>query len=88
MIKRDLEITNELGIHARVASRIVREAKRFECSVTARKGGDAHDLKNVSGVITVNAKKGAILAVEFDGRDEQEASEAFAALFANKFGER
>ena len=88
MITKELEVQNELGIHARVASRIVREAKRFLCSVTARKGTESYNFKNVTGVISINAKKGAVITVEFDGPDEKEASEAFEALFANKFGER
>ena len=88
MITRELEVQNELGIHARVASRIVREARHFESSIVVRKEGETYNFKNITGVITVNAQKGAVLTVEFDGADEQEASDAFAALFANKFGER
>lgn len=88
MIVKELEIRNELGIHARVASRIVREVRRFESNVTVREGGEAYNFRNITGVITVHAKKGKILTIEFDGPDEQEASEAIAALFADKFGER
>ena len=88
MVTKELAVQNELGIHARVASRIVREARRFQCSVTARKGKEVFDFKNVTGVITVNAQKGTVLTLEFDGVDEQGASEAMVALFTNKFGER
>lgn len=88
MLKRNLEVQNELGIHARVASRITREARRFESSVVVRKGDGVYDFKNVTGVIMVNARRGSILAFEFDGPDEDAAAEAFAALFAGKFGER
>lgn len=88
MISKDLTVLNELGIHARVASRIVREARRFECSVVAQKEGKTFDFKNITGVITVNAKRDAVVHMEFDGADEQAACEAFTILFANKFGER
>lgn len=88
IVTRELEVANELGIHARVAVRIVREAMRFKSGITARKGGGAYNFKNVTGVITVNAKKGELITLEFDGEDELEASEAFQALFANKFGEK
>lgn len=88
MIIRELEVVNELGLHARVASRIVRETKKFNCSVIVRKGEEVFDLKSVIGVIMVNAKKGDVLSVEFVGEDEEEASQAVSGLFAQKFGER
>lgn len=88
MIVRELKVENELGLHARVASRIVREAKQFQSSVIVRKGGEVYDLKNVMGVIMVNAKKGDVLNVEFSGEDEEQASQAISGLFEQKFGER
>lgn len=88
MITRELEVENELGLHARVASRIVREAKKFSSSVIIRKGGETFDLKNVMGVIMINAKKGDFLTAEFSGEDEEQASQAISGLFAQKFGER
>ena len=88
MLTRQMEVLNELGLHARVASRIVREARRFESSVCVQKQGKSYDLKNVTGVITVNAKRGDVLTVAFDGADEQGAAEAMETLFNNKFGEK
>lgn len=88
MVSRKLEVRNELGLHARVASRIVRETRKFQSSVIVQKQGKSYDLKNVTGVITVNAKKGDLLTVEFDGGDEEAAAESVEALFYNKFGEK
>lgn len=88
MLTKNLEVVNELGLHARVASRIVREARKFDSSVIVKKDGRDFDLKNVTGVITVNAKMGDVLAVEFEGSDEDAAAEAIEILFRNKFGEK
>ena len=88
MITKQLEVKNELGFHARVASRIVRELNKFESGVIVKKEGRDYDLKNVTGVITVNAKRGDLLTVEFNGSDEEAASTAAEALFLNKFGEK
>ena len=88
MQKISLKVENELGLHARVAGRIVREMKKFESSVLVQKNGASFDLKNVTGVITVNAKHGDILDLEISGADEVVAAEAIEKLFANKFGER
>jgi phosphocarrier protein len=88
MIIKQLKIQNELGFHARVASRIVRETKQFNSSITVKKEGKDFNLKNVTGVITVNAKNGDILSVVFDGDDEADAAEAIETLFLKKFGEK
>jgi len=88
MVIKQLELLNELGLHARVASRIVRETRKFNCSVVSKKDSKVYDLKNVTGVITINAKRGDILTIEFDGEDEDTAAAAVEELFINKFGER
>ena len=88
MITEQFEVLNELGLHARVASRIVREARKFKSSIIVKKEGKGYDLSNVTGVITVNAKHGDILDIEINGEDENAAVEAVRLLFLNKFGEK
>ena len=88
MITKQFEVLNELGFHARVASRIVREVRKFESSVIVKKDGKGFDLKNVTGVITANAKKSDVLTVEFSGADEAAAAEGLEKLFKDKFGEK
>jgi len=88
MISRQFEVLNELGLHARVASRIVRETRKFQSSVIVKKDGRDFDLKNVTGVITSNAKRGDLITIEFDGADEEIAAQGLEQLFKNKFGEK
>jgi phosphocarrier protein len=87
MITAEYEVLNELGLHARVAARVVRECRKFKSSVTVRKDGKAFDLKNVLGVIGCNAKHGDVLTIQIEGEDEQQAAGGLAELFNNKFGE-
>jgi phosphotransferase system HPr (HPr) family protein len=88
MIIKELKVLNELGIHARVASKLVRCAKSFECSVNARKGDKLFDFKNVFGVMTINAKYGDLVLIEFEGNDEEAAVIEIEKLFEDKFGEK
>ncbi|MEM1486330.1 HPr family phosphocarrier protein [Oscillospiraceae bacterium PP1C4] len=88
MLTKQLPVINELGLHARVACRIVRCAGEFQSSVVAIKNDKSFDLKNVTGVITVNAKCGDVLTVQFDGADEEQAAKTIEELFAEKFGEK
>ena len=68
MIVEQFEVLNELGFHARVASRIVRELRKFESNVIVKKEGKDFNLKSVLGVMTVNAKKGDVVTIEFRKR--------------------
>jgi len=88
MVIKELKVLNELGIHARVASKLVRCAKSFKCSVNARKGDKLFDLKNVLGVMTINAKCGELVLVELEGIDEEAAAIEIERLFEDKFGEK
>ena len=88
MITQEFEVLNELGIHARVASRLVRCAVSFASSIQAKKDGMSFDLKNVLGVMMLNTKYGEKVIIEFDGPDEAEAAQAISELFAIKFGEK
>lgn len=88
MITKELQVLNELGIHARVASRLVRCASSFKSTVLAKKESRVFDLKNVLGVMTLNTKYGEWVTVELDGPDEVEAAQAIEDLFAIKFGEK
>ena len=88
MTVKVFEVLNELGFHARVASRIVREARNFDSSIIVHRNGRAFDMKNVTGVIMTGAKNGDSVAIEFDGADEVEAASAFEDLFLSKFGEK
>jgi len=88
MYTEQFEVRNELGFHARVASRIVREVRKFDSSIIVKKDGKDYDLKNVTSVLLTNAKRGDILTVEFVGSDEEAAAQGLKLLFENKFGEK
>ena len=88
MTIRQLTVLNELGIHARVVSRIVNEARKYSSSIIVKKEDRSFDLKVMLGVIEIGACKDDVLRVEFDGEDEEQAAIAFEALFLDKFGEK
>lgn len=88
MIIKDLTVQNELGIHARVATKLVRCAKAFQSSIHAIHEGKSTDIKNVIGIMMLNAKFGQIVKLEIDGIDEEAAALEMEKLFADKFGEK
>ncbi len=66
-------ITDEMGIHARPAGLLVKEAKAFSCAIKMEKDGRSVDCKGIMGVMSLGAKKGHEVTLTFDGADEDAA---------------
>jgi phosphocarrier protein HPr len=80
-------IPNELGLHARVASRLVKACSAF--SSTIRFQSDTHDVnaKSVLDLLTLGAEQGAALTVNISGDDAEDALQAIDKLFVNNLGD-
>jgi phosphocarrier protein HPr len=87
MIKREIRIINELGIHARPAGMIANTASRFSCDIKIIKDKLEVNAKSIMGIMTLAAGKGGSITVIASGSDEAKAVEALESLFARKFDE-
>ena len=85
--ERTLKIQNELGLHARAATRLVQLATKFPCEVTVAKDGHEVNGKSIMGVLMLVASKGSTITVRAKGERAAEAVAAIAALVDDKFGE-
>jgi phosphocarrier protein len=85
--RREVKITNRLGLHARAAARFVHTANRFRSRVTLARDGRTMDGKSILGILLLAAAKGTLLVVSADGEDEQAAVQALAELIDTGFGE-
>ncbi len=84
---RTFEITNRLGIHARVAAKLVETANRFQADIVFEKDGIAVNGRSILGILTLFCPQGSRLTISAKGEDAKEAMGAFAALIKEKFGE-
>ena len=87
MIKKELKITAESGLHARPASQLTNTCQKFQCDIKIEKGTSTIDPKSILGIMMLSAKKDDVVTVITDGSDEAEAMEAIEDLFNNNFGE-
>jgi phosphocarrier protein HPr len=87
LIRRDVRITNRLGLHARAAARFVHTANRFRARISAVRDGRTMDGKSILGMLLLAASQGSTLTLEADGDDEVEALEALVRLVEGGFGE-
>ncbi len=87
MIRREIIITNKLGLHARPASQIVKTAAVAKAKFWIEKDGERINGKSILGVMMLAAAQGSKLMLEADGEDEQELIANLVKLFQNKFNE-
>ncbi len=84
---KTFEITNRLGIHARVAAKIVETANRFQAETFLEKDGVEVNGRSILGILTLYSPQGSRLTIRVEGVDAGEAMAAFASLIEAKFGE-
>ncbi len=87
MIRREVEIGNRLGLHARAAARFVHTANRFRSRVSVTRDGTTMDGKSILGILLLAASQGSRLLVAAEGEDEEAAVGALVELVSSGFGE-
>lgn len=80
-------VANELGIHARPAARLAKEAQRFACDIALVVGGQEVDAKSILDILTLAAAPGCNMVVRATGEGAQAAVDALVALFDSRLGE-
>jgi len=87
MQKREIEIINKLGLHARAAAKLVSCANGYQSTVYLHRSGQRVNGKSIMGVMMLAANQGTLLELEVDGRDEVPALQALVDLINDRFGE-
>ncbi len=77
---RNVEITNELGLHLRPATEFVKLASRFQSEIRIRHNGREINGKSILDLTLLAAESGARLELEACGPDAEAAVEALALL--------
>lgn len=85
--EKTMLIQNELGLHARAATKLVQTASKFPCDITVTKDGHEVNGKSIMGVLMLVASKGTQVTLKAKGDKAAEAVAAIAALIDDKFGE-
>jgi phosphocarrier protein HPr len=80
-------IVNQLGLHARAATKLVQLASKYPCDVELKRDDQSANAKSVMGVLLLCGSKGTVLEVEARGALAHECVEAIGELIANRFGE-
>ena len=74
-------ITDEIGIHARPAGLLVKEAKKYASKVVIKANGKSAEATRLMAVMGMGVKCGQTVEVEVTGDDEDAAFEGMKAFF-------
>jgi phosphocarrier protein HPr len=86
IIKR-IKVSNQLGLHARPSTMLVKKATQFRANLKIRKDEIEVNGKSLLGVLTLAAAYGTELEVVADGIDEKELIKEIEDLFSSGFNE-
>lgn len=87
MKSSEIQITNEVGLHARPAKTFVQTAQKFSSKVTVTYNGKTVNAKSLLSLLTIGASKNAVILIQTDGEDEADALAALENLVNTNFGE-
>ncbi|MDP8239028.1 MAG: HPr family phosphocarrier protein [Candidatus Hatepunaea meridiana] len=87
MVSKKVKITNELGIHARPATKLVRIASSGKSQVSLIKDNQRANAQSILGVMLLEAISGSSIIIEVEGEDEEMVLEKLVRLINNNFEE-
>ncbi len=80
MVKFTFVVHDEMGLHARPAGALVKEAAKCSCKVTLRKGEKTGDAKKIFNVMGLSIKANEEVELSVEGEKEQEEAAALEAF--------
>ena len=87
MLKRDVQIINKLGLHARASAKFTQTAAAFVSDIWVTRGERRINGKSIMGLMMLAAAQGCVITIETQGDDEIAAMNALIELINNYFGE-
>lgn len=82
MYKREIEVKNETGLHARPASMFVNLAGTFKSKIELQRlgGEDLYNAKSIIMLLSLGLEQGEKAILSAEGEDEKQAVDALAEL--------
>jgi phosphocarrier protein HPr len=80
--RREVRITNKLGLHARPAAQFVKRARSFRSEIWIVKDGKRYSAASLIDILRANLDCGATATLEAHGVDAEEALERLEKLLA------
>jgi len=82
LIERQVKISVESGLQARVAAQFVQEANRFSSDLFLEKDGKRINAKSIMGLMSLAITEGETVTIIADGQDELVAMNELLSLIS------
>ena len=87
MVKRDVVVTNNIGLHARPATFFIQKANTYKSSIWVEKDDYKVNAKSLLGVLSLGIAKGMTITLIADGQDDMKAVDDLVELIQTGFAE-
>lgn len=86
-LRREVQITNQRGLHARASAKFVNLASSLDATVEVEKDGNTVCGTSIMGLMMLGAAKGDSIVIHVLGMNAEDALEKLATLVEERFGE-
>jgi len=86
-LSREVVIVNELGLHARSASKIAELAQNSKAAVWVKKDAEKADASSIVDILTLACEKGSKITLIIEDNADRPILEDIADLIETGFGE-
>ena len=87
MVKENVTITNNIGLHARPATFFIQKANSYRSSIWIEKDDRKVNAKSLLGVLSMGIAKGMTVTLMAEGVDEADAIAGLVALIQTGFAD-
>lgn len=87
MFVRDVEVKNQVGLHARPATFFIQKANEYKSSIWVEKEERRVNAKSLLGILSLGIVGGTAIKIIADGSDEQLAVDGLTKLIESGFEE-
>lgn len=87
MCMKDIEVKNQVGLHARPATFFIQKANEFKSSIWIEKEERRVNAKSLLGILSLGIVGGTAIRIIADGADEQAAVDGLIELVQSGFAE-
>jgi phosphocarrier protein len=87
MFVKEVDVKNQVGLHARPATFFIQKANEYKSSIWVEKEERRVNAKSLLGILSLGIIKGSAIRIIADGSDEQKAVEGLIKLVEDGFVE-
>ena len=86
-VSREVQITNQRGLHARASAKFVNLASELGAPIEVEKDGNVVVGTSIMGLMMLGAAKGDAILIHVEGDNAENALARLVALVEERFGE-